>query len=280
MMHHLNAVVLCALLMLPLCLVAQEAATYELAGLEVSGCDRTIPQMVQQMSGLQIGDKIQYPGSDLAQAIKRLLNRQRFADVQIIETQTKADLIWLNIEVTEAPLLSSIVVNGVNRPKTRKWEAWLTQYAPLETAWLPAHQAQLQLAIQRELSDQGYAATSVQLHTTPIRDGKDVQLHVNFDKLRKQKLKRLYWKGLHVAKERDLEKAMGLGLLRKINFTPSWHSQARASILHFYRDLGYLDAVITQDSSWQKEGQWEWQITISEGSPYYIGTVSWKGAEK
>ncbi len=279
-MHHLNAVVLCALLTLPLCLVAQETTTYELAGIEVSGCDRTVPQIVQQMSGLQIGDKIQVPGSDLAQAIKRLLNQQLFADVQITETQTKADLIWLNIEVEEAPLLASVVVDGLNKPKTRKWEAWLAQYAPLETAWLPSHQAQLQQAIQQELSEQGYAAQSVQLHTAPIRDGKNLQLRVNFGKLQKQRLKRIHWQGLAVTKERELEKSMGLGLLRKTNFTPSWRSQARASIIHHYRDLGYLDAIITQDSSCQENGRWEWQVTISEGLPYYIGTVTWKGAEK
>lgn len=279
-MHHLNAVVLYALLTLPLCLVGQETTTYELAGIEVAGCQHTDAMVIQHMSGLQVGDKIQVPGADFAQAIKRLLQQQLFADVQIAETQTKADLIWITIMVEEAPLLARVVVDGLNKVKTRKWEAWLEQYAPLETAWLPAHQAQLKMAIQQELGAQGYAAEAVELHTAPINGGDDVQLRVAFKKLRKQKLKSIHWQGLQVAKARELEKAMGLGLLRKTNFTPSWRSQARASIIRHYRDRGYLDAIITQDSSWQASGQWGWKLRIAEGLPYSIGSIRWKGAEK
>ena len=57
-MHHLNAVVLYVLLLLPLCSFAQDATVYELAGIEVQGCERTVAPIVRQMSGLRVGDKI------------------------------------------------------------------------------------------------------------------------------------------------------------------------------------------------------------------------------
>lgn len=279
-MHHLNAAVLYVLLMLPLCLSAQEPTTYELAGIEVAGCHRTAPAIVSQMSGLRVGDKIQIPGSDLAQAIKRLRNQQLFAEVQIVQTESKADLIWLRIEVEEAPLLEKVKVLGLNRHKTREWESWLQQYAPVESAWLPSHKAQLSAAIQQELAEQGYDSNAFQLRATSAEHNQNLHLTVSFDKLRRQKLKRVHWQGLKVARARELEKSMGLGLLRKTDFTPTWRTQARASLISHYRDLGYLDAVVTQDSSWQQDGKWEWKIAVAEGLPYSIGEISWKGAEK
>ena len=277
-MQHLTAVVLSALLSLPLCLFGQDVLTYELAGLEVVGCERTSAPVIRQMSGLRVGDKVQIPGPQIAQAIKRLLNQQLFAAVEIVETNTKADLIWLTIEVKEAPVLQQVSVSGLNKTKHRKWQLWLEANAPMQAAWLPAQQAQLEYSLAQELREQGYTDNAFQFYTTPTEEG--IALLVSFDKLQKQKLKQIHWRGVTVTPTRQLEKAMGIALLRTTKFTPSWRTEARAAVIRHYRDLGYVDAIITQDSSWQEKGRWHWAMGVEEGLPYRIGTISWKGAQK
>ena len=207
-MHHLNAVVLSALLLLPLCLFSQDVLTYELAGLEVIGCERTSASVVRQMSGLRVGDKVQVPGPQIAQGIKRLLNQQLFASVEIVETNTKADLIWLTIQVAEAPILKSVSASGLSKAKNREWKNWLDTYAPLQSAWLPAQQAQLHYAIATELQNRGYAADAFQMQTKP--EDRGIALSVNFEKQRKQKLKQIHWRGVSVSRTRQIEKAMGI----------------------------------------------------------------------
>ena len=89
-MRQLLAAVLSALLWLPLCLKAQDINTYEVAELQVVGCEHTAPAVIRQMSGLRVGDKIQVPGPQLSQAMRRLLGQQLFSAVEIVETQIKA----------------------------------------------------------------------------------------------------------------------------------------------------------------------------------------------
>ncbi|MEL7421686.1 MAG: BamA/TamA family outer membrane protein [Bacteroidota bacterium] len=277
-MQHLTAVVLCALLLLPLCLFSQDVLTYEIAGLEVMGCQYTSAPVVRQMSGMRVGDKVQIPGPQIAQAIRRLLNQQLFASVEIVETNTKADLIWLTIEVAEAPILKSVSVSGLSKAKNREWKTWLDTYAPLQSAWLPAQQAQLHYAIATELQNRGYTPDAFQLQSRPVEQG--VALQVVFEKQRKQKLKKIHWQGVSVSPIRQIEKAMGISALRKPTFNTSWRTQARATVIQHYRDLGHVDAIITQDSSWQENGNWQWALTVAEGLPYKVGSITWKGAEK
>ena len=279
-MRQLLAAVLSVLLWLPLCLKAQDINTYEVAELQVVGCEHTAPAVIRQMSGLRVGDKIQVPGPQLSQAMRRLLGQQLFSAVEIVETQIKADLIWLTIQLEEAPQLKTVQVKGLSKHKTRQWKAWFQQQAGLEASWLPAKEAQLRAAVKQELEEQGYKTDAFQFFTRLSDADNGVHLLVEFQKLEKQKLRSIHWQGVTVVPQKQLEKAMGLGLLRKTNFTTSWQTQARAAIINQYRDLGYLDAVITQDSSWLEQGKWEWVLRIDEGLPYYFGTITWKGAEK
>jgi outer membrane protein insertion porin family len=278
-MNYLGKFILIALLGLPIALGAQEALVYELAGIQVHGCKRTAPAVVRQMSGLRAGDKIQLPGNTIPQAVRRLLQQQLFSDVQIVQEKTEMDLVWLSITVEEAPLLEAVTVNGLSRRKNEEWVKWLKQQHPLKTSWLPAGEAQLKSAIHQRLEEEGYAPEGYVL-TSGITAG-GIALVVQFDKPQKQKLIDIHWDGVSQQQIKGLNKAIGVSRWRKIVFSSVEQARIRSAVLHYYRDQGYVDAAITQDSSWQNErNQWHWQLKIEEGAPYYIGTIGWKGAHR
>jgi outer membrane protein insertion porin family len=277
-MNYLGKLVLTALLSLPFALGAQEALVYELAGIQVNGCEKTAPAIVRQMSGLRVGDKIQLPGATVSQAAKRLLQQQLFSDVQIVQERTELDLVWLSITVEEAPLLENIKVNGLSRRKKEEWTAWLKLQHPLKTAWLPAGAAQLKTAIRQRLEEEGYAPEGFTLLSGNVEEG--VMLEVQFEKLRKQKLVDIQWEGVTKERATALNKAAGVSRFRKTIFSSTEQGRIRAAVIHYYRDQGYVDAAITQDSSWQRDDQWYWILKIEEGAPYDIGTISWKGAHR
>ena len=278
MMKYLRKLVLTALLSLPFVLWAQEGLVYELADIKVNGCEKTSPVIVRQMSGLRVGDKIQLPGPTVPQAVHRLFKQQLFSDIQIVQEKTELDLVWLSITVVEAPLLEDIKVQGLSRQKKEEWATWIKQQHPLKTAWLPAGAAQLETAIRQRLEEEGYAPEGFSLMTG--KTGEGVLLEVQFDKLRKQKLGGIHWEGVTRERATALNKAVGVRRLRKTIFSSTEQSRIRAAVIHYYRDQGYVDAAITQDSSWQKKDLWYWNLKIEEGTPYTIGAISWKGAHR
>lgn len=268
-----------ALLSLSFVLKAQESLVYEIAAIQVMGCEKTSPHVVRQMSGLRLGDKIHLPGPAITQAVRQLLQQQLFSDVQVVQEKTTLDLVWLSIIVEEAPLLESIKVNGLSRRKQEEWTTWLEQQYPLKTAWLPAGMAQLKRTISKRLEEQGYASDSFTLLAGKVGEG--VVMEVQFEKLRKQKLAGVHWQGVNKERVRDLNKAADVNGLRKSIYSPFEQENIRAAIIHYYRDQGYVDAAITQDSSWQTEdGHWYWALKIDEGQPYTVGTIRWKGAHR
>lgn len=273
-MNYLKLVLL-ALLSLPIALFAQHSDVYELADVEVNGCVKTTPNTIRQMSGLRLGDKIQLPGTRIPQAVKRLLQQQLFSSVEIVQQRMDKDLIWLAIDVEEAPVIEQFVVQGLSRRKTEDWQHWLEQQYPLQTAWLPSREAQLKTMIANRLEEQGYLAETLMLMTGQGKKGVIVQ--VQFGALQKKKLAAIHWEGLQNVSARELRSAVGWSRWRKNIFSEQEQSRMKDAVLYYYRDHAYLDAQITQDSSWQEDGKWHWLLRINEGEPYRIGTISWKG---
>jgi len=88
---------------------------YVIAGLEVDGIRYLDTQVLLQISGLNVGDKIMVPGEAFANAIKKLWNHGLFSDVKITVDKISGDNIWLRVHLQERPKLADINFNGVTK---------------------------------------------------------------------------------------------------------------------------------------------------------------------
>lgn len=93
--------------------LAQIATTsYKVIGISVEGNKSADSRTITINSGLKIGDEIQVPGDQTANAIKQLWSLNIFSDVQIVIEKQIADGVYLLIKVEEYPRIERAVVEG------------------------------------------------------------------------------------------------------------------------------------------------------------------------
>lgn len=89
---------------------------YEIAEITVVGTQYLDKSLLLSLSGLNVGDKVVYPGGDqFTKAIQSLWSQRLFADVTIYVTKIQDGKIWLEIGLTEMPRMASFVFRGVKK---------------------------------------------------------------------------------------------------------------------------------------------------------------------
>lgn len=97
-------------------LIPSAPQQYEIAEITVSGTQYLDKSLLLSLSGLNVGDKILYPGGDqFTKAIQSLWGQRLFADVVIYITKIEGNKIWLEIGLKEMPRMSSFVFRGVKK---------------------------------------------------------------------------------------------------------------------------------------------------------------------
>jgi outer membrane protein insertion porin family len=89
---------------------------YTIAGISITGIHHLDTSIVSSISGIQVGDKIKIPGSDLfAKSIQNLWRQKLFSNVQIFITKVQNDKIWIEISVSERPRLGNFKFEGIKK---------------------------------------------------------------------------------------------------------------------------------------------------------------------
>jgi outer membrane protein insertion porin family len=89
--------------------------TYEIGGITVDGADNLDEGAIRLLSGLNVGDKIDIPGEETSEAIKKLWKQDLFSDVQLLSQRIEGKKIFLVIKVTERSRLSRFKFIGVSK---------------------------------------------------------------------------------------------------------------------------------------------------------------------
>ena len=88
---------------------------YILAGVEITGT-RYDKSLLTTIAGLNVGDKVVYPGGDnFSHAIQNLWKQNLFANIQIYFTKIDGKDIYIEIHVTERPVLGSFSFRGIKK---------------------------------------------------------------------------------------------------------------------------------------------------------------------
>lgn len=89
--------------------------TYEIAGIRVEGANNLDEGAIRLLSGLSVGQTIEVPGDETADALKKLWKQDLFSDIQLLSERVEGKKIFLVIKIQERPRLSRFRFEGVSK---------------------------------------------------------------------------------------------------------------------------------------------------------------------
>ena len=89
---------------------------YTIADIKVTGTQGTDPGLITSISGLAVGDKVMIPGTDVfSKAINNLWRQNLISNIEIYFTRLVDKNLYVEINITERPRLSSFKFKGVKK---------------------------------------------------------------------------------------------------------------------------------------------------------------------
>ncbi|MEO1477878.1 MAG: POTRA domain-containing protein, partial [Bacteroidota bacterium] len=180
---------------------------YEILGLSVAGTeDENTRRFVLQVSGLEVGQRVQMPVDDgIAEAVRKLYQAGSFSNVEVLAENIVGEGIFLLIRVEEQPRLASIQFEGVKRGQRDDLEETvpLLRGRPVR----PADLARTEQAIINYFRDEGYLLATVD-HTVSVNDNGRADVVFNVDRGRKVEVENISFVGNDSFSERTLRKRL------------------------------------------------------------------------
>jgi len=257
---------------------------YVIAGIDVQGIRYLDTQVLLQISGLSIGDKIVVPGDAITNSIKKLWNHGLFSDVKISADKIVGDNIWLRINLQERPRLAEVNFNGVSKSEK---DDITKKVLLLKGSQVTDNQVSTaQKIIKNIFLDKGFLNTDVKIvQRDDTTQNNSVILDINVDKKEKVKISEIVYHGNTNLKPGMLDKSMKKTKAKKIKnffsskkFTGEKYAEDKINLIKKYNEKGYRDATITKDSITKlNKDRVRLDIWVEEGNKYYFRDIKWVG---
>lgn len=258
---------------------------YEIADIEVTGIQNYDPKILVNLSGLVIGQKLNVPGEEISEAIRKYWQHGLFSNVKIKASKIEGGKVWLEIELQERPRLSEINYYGLKKSE-------ITTISE-KVAMMKGSQVTPYLITRSEkyITDyfvgKGFYNTEVRVvQKDDTTKANNVYLDITVDKKEKVKVKNLEFTGNTVFKDAKLnrimkktnEKGKILNFFRTKKFIDETYKEDLIAVIDKYNEFGYRDMVIDYDSITRNDDNTvNVKINIEEGRKYYLGNISWIG---
>ena len=89
--------------------------SFEIAGIAVEGAKNYDDYMIIGLSGLTVGQRVDIPGEEITEAVKRFWRNGLFSNVAIEVDSTVDDKAYLRIKLAQRPRVSQINYYGVKK---------------------------------------------------------------------------------------------------------------------------------------------------------------------
>jgi len=261
---------------------------YTLGGVKVTGKVNYQEQTVVTFSGLEKGQKIQVPGEETANAIKRLWGLGLFNDINIYIDEIRGDSVFLRLNLNELPKLSEVKIEGIKKSKAEGIikEANLTKGKIVNENLITTTKNYIENKYRKD----GFYKTKVIISTMPDSLDNQVKMLVNIDKGSKTRISSIDFEGNEVfsdaklrrtmkkTKEKNLLRIFRLDL-RASKFIRDEYKNDLVSIIDKYKENGYRDARIVSDTMiYDKDkDRLSFNIKLEEGNKYYFGDIKFLG---
>ena len=257
---------------------------YVIAGIEVQGIRYLDTQVLLQISGLSIGDKIMVPGDAITNSIKKLWNHGLFSDVKITADKISGDNIWLRINLQERPRLAEVNFNGVSKSEK---DDITKKVLLLKGSQVTDNQVNTaKKAIKNIFLEKGFLNTEVNIiQRDDTTQTNSVILDINVNKKEKVKIGEIVFHGNKNLKSGMLEGSMKKTKAKKLRnffsskkFLSEKYTEDKLNLVKKYNEKGYRDATILKDSITKLEGnKVRLDIWVDEGDKYYFRNIKWVG---
>lgn len=259
--------------------------SYEIAGIRVSGIPSADDYLIIGYSGLSIGDKIEVPGQEITDAVKRFWRQGLYSKVEINAEKIAGDKIWLEIALKQQPRMSEMTFSGTKGGEKKDIKERLGMVSGQQLT--PNIIARTKQIILDYYAKKGYKNAEVKITQQPDLSKENmVFLNIDVDRNSKVKVHKIYIDGNEVLSDGKIKRTMKktnengdiLKLFSQKKFVERDFEDDRTRIIDKYNELGYRDAKITHDSVAKYDDKSvDIFLTVDEGKKYYISDINWVG---
>lgn len=260
---------------------------YEISGINVKGIKYLNTEVLVQLSGLKVGDKIEVPGERFSNSIDKLWRHGLFSDVKILADSARDGKLYITFELLERPRVSNVFVTGLNKTEREDIEEMIELKRGGQATDNLINNTKIQ--IKKHFAEKAYFNTQVDVslkNDTNILNAVIAYVHV--DKNKKIKVNSLVFEGNEVLSDKKLNKAMKKTNDKNIkNFfrTKKYKEEEfiadKQALIEKYNEKGYRDAKIVYDTVYANDDKsFNINIKIEEGKPYFFRNISWVGNTK
>ncbi|MBN2611446.1 MAG: outer membrane protein assembly factor BamA [Bacteroidales bacterium] len=254
-----------------------------IADIRITGVKYLQPQVLVNLSGLKVGDKISIPGDNITRAIEKYWKHGLFSDVKVLIDKIEDKNVYLQIYLVERPRLSKVNFSGVRKSEITD----LNEMIELK----PGSQItdnvinNVKTILQKHYISKGFYNVSTTI--VPVEDTaafNKVHLDVAVDKGSKVKIGDIVFEGNVYFTDKRLQRLMKKTKKKNLNFFKSSKyieadfREDREKLLAFYNEHGYRDAQILETSLKSvSDDRLVLLIRLEEGKQYYVRNIQWIG---
>lgn len=262
-----------------------------IGGIAVSGVEGYEDYMLTGISGLTVGQKIEFPGQEITEAVKRYWKHGLFSNVQIAADSIVGDKIYLHFYLALRPRVSTINYIGVKKSEREDLETKLGLLKGNQIT--PNMIDRAELLAKNYFDDKGYKNAEINIRQRDDVTAKNqVILDVEIDKKEKMKVRQIIIEGNKNLSDSKIKgglftkgaftKTHEAGklstFLKSKKYTPERYKTDKQNLIDKYNELGYRDATIVEDSVWNVDDKHvSIYLKVDEGKKYYIRNITWVG---
>lgn len=262
-----------------------------IGGIAVSGVEGYEDYMLTGISGLTVGQKIELPGQEITEAVKRYWKHGLFSNVQIAADSIVGDKIYLHFYLALRPRVSTINYIGVKKSEREDLETKLGLLKGNQIT--PNKIDRAELLAKNYFDDKGYKNAEINIRQRDDVTAKNqVILDVEIDKKEKMKVRQIIIEGNKNLSDSKIKgglftkgaftKTHEAGklstFLKSKKYTPERYKTDKQNLIDKYNELGYRDATIVEDSVWNVDDKHvSIYLKVDEGKKYYIRNITWVG---
>ena len=247
--------------------------------------------MLIGLSGLTVVQKVNIPGEEITDAVKRFWRNGLFSNVSIEADSVVGDKVYLCIKLTQRPRVSQINYSGVKKGEREDLENRIGLLK--DNQLTPNMIDRAKFLIKKYFDEKGYKNAEIEiLQRDDVTAPDKTIVDIRIDKKEKVKIHSITIEGNHALSTKKIKGTMFVpGVFKKTNekgrpgswfrtkkFIEEKYKEDKENLIKKYNELGYRDAVILEDSvTPHNEKTVDVYVKVEEGQRYYLRNIEWVG---
>ncbi|MDE6866135.1 MAG: outer membrane protein assembly factor BamA, partial [Muribaculaceae bacterium] len=181
--------------------------TYEIGGIKVKGIPEQEHYLIIGYSGLSEGDRVEIPGEEITQSVKRFWRQGLYSKVEINVEKIAGDKVYLEIDLQRQPRMSEIRFEGIKSGEKKDLEQRLGMVPGQQLT--PNIIARAKTITEDFFEKKGFKNAAVSITEIPdLSKENQVILNVAVNKNSKVKVHKIYIDGNEMLSDRKIKNAM------------------------------------------------------------------------